>query len=188
MGHSFAKIPAMISAVLLGIVSVPAIAETKPTVVLDDFIKFTDPEACLFAGEFKIMFDNLWKNGADPEGPPVFSRLVVPASLAVGFYEPVIVSDEAGSNVSISVEGVWLGLKIYEISSFAPAGGDPPSLSIAFEEDEAVVREKFETIGIYVNENGHSIVDPDDSVYGFYTYIVADYTNPKTTHYSCLIL
>ncbi len=186
--YKFCKTPMIVFAIMLGVSPVSVNAETKPLTVLDDFIRFADPETCAFADDMQIMLDNLWTYDEQGDGRPAFDKLVVPDDLAAGFYEPVIVGDEAGVSASISVNGQWLGLNVYEIRSFAPAGGDPPSVDIAFTEDVRIVRQRLAIIGIHVNENGHYIVDLENGVYAYHTYVLRVHENPELTHYSCLTL
>ncbi len=161
----------------------PVITNPTQSISLDDLFEFTDPDHCDWGKQVDRLIDSLWVYEDDN---PAFNKLDVPRQFRSAFGIPKVTTNADGSVVVFPLTGTLGDLRVTTFESFAPVGGDPPSLHLTFEGNKQIVRQKLEKLGISVNVNGHSIVDGD--IYSYHTYITANDKIPTHTDLICLLV
>jgi len=154
-------------------------------VALDKFIEITDPVRCEFGESLEAFYDSIFKEG--PNEDIVAGEIKIPSQFDPAFKKPEYSTNRDGSvDFSIPAKGTWKGFEVVSIQSTAPAGGDPPSITIKLEADYMDVWNMLLSNGFEINGNGHSYLDDPNSVYSIGVMLSRVEKNMNQVEVTCI--
>ena len=158
-------------------------ASKAPSVVLDEFIAFSDPATCQeteafgrFLSDLIIFYDEFEARKG---------KITAPQSVTHAFGKILFDKGPEGFVAMVPAKGNWKGFNLTAISTFAPEGGDPADFTIHLAAPLAVVADRLKRDGFDVISGGTKTVDSEDSVYTRYTTLVEDPKRASITLFNC---
>jgi hypothetical protein len=160
-----------------------ATAQPRRTeLVLDEFLAFARPEICQTSPGHGAFMDAMVTFDGDSGAYP--GRIAASPALSAAFGPIHREQTDDYQIISTPVSGIWLGMRLLEISQLFPDGGDPGDFHFVLDAPLEQVRDRLRGAGFPVSMD-EAVILPNSDGYTHTLTLVRSPANPDQTIFGC---